>query len=352
MKLSREQPTTVPSTDVEGPERPAELSGTGTESAAPDGPLRERLEILEPILMDFGDALGGDPADLGDLPFTEGAADRLPASLFVAHDRTMLDLVAEWLDAGHHVGITSEAGSGKSALRANVERELGGREEYVVASVDLASATERRVHERLLRACRTRGYEVDPDDYWEVADGIPWTTEGTRRAVVDVVEQAAADDRTVYLVADGFEDVTDATFETLRAVADAGVRLFVLGRPEGRFRRNELAADLAAEMQVLDGFEGFDERDVAEYCARSLARFRGESFDGTPSGLFSGDAISSVAERAGGNPRRVRLACLDLFTRAAHAWHHSEAGIDEVTVTTGLLDHDLGFETETAPFGD
>jgi hypothetical protein len=328
------------------------LSGTGAESEARDGPLRERLEILEPILMAFGDALGGDPNDLGDLPFTEGGAERLPASLFVAHDRTMLDLVTEWIGDGHHVGITSGAGTGKSALRANVERELRGHEEFVAASVDLASATERRVHERLLRACGNRGYEIDPEDYWEVADGIPWTTEGTRRAVADVTEQAAADGRTVYLLADGFEAAAEDLSVTLRALADAGVRLFVLGRPEGRFRRNELAADLADGMEVLDGFEGFDERDAAEYCARSLARFRGETFDGTPSGLFSGDAIADLVERADGNPRRVRLACLDLFTRAAHAWHHSEAGIDEVTITTGLLDHDLGFETETPPLGD
>jgi len=350
--LSREQPTTVPSADVEGPARPTELSGATTASEAPGGPFRERMEVLEPILMGFGDALGGDPDGLDDLPFTEGIESRLPASLFVAHDRTVLDLVTEWLEGRRHVGITSAPGSGKSALRANVERELRSRKGYVVASVDLATATERGVHERLIRACGRHGYGIDPDEYWEVADGVPWTTDGTRRAVADVVGSATADDRTVYLLVDGFEGVTDGLFETLCTVADAGVRLVVLGRPESRFRRNELADALSDGMAVLDGFEGFDERDVAEYCARSVARFRGETVDGTPSGLFSGDAITHVVERTDGNPRRVRLACLDLFTRAAHAWHHSEADIDEVTITAGLVEHDLGFETETPPLGD
>lgn len=303
--------------------------------------------MLEPVLMDFGDALGGDPDGLEDVPFTEGTAERLPASLFVAHDRTALELATEWLGDGVHVGITSDAGSGKSAFRANVERELRPHGDYVAASVDLATATERRIHERLVRACQRRGYEVDPDDYWEVADGIPWTMDGIRQAVADVVDQATADGRTVYLLVDSFEHATDAHFDALRAVADAGVRLFVLGRSESRFRRNELAGDLGGEMKVLDGFEGFDERDVAEYCARSMARFRGEEFDGNPSGLFSGDAISFVAEQTGGNPRAVRLACLDLFTRAAYAWHRSDADIDRVTITSELMEQELDFEEET-----
>jgi hypothetical protein len=156
----------------------------------------------------------------------------------------------------------------------------------------------------------------------------------------------------VYLLVDGFEAGSETHRETLRAVADAGVRLFVLGRSESRFERNELAADLDGEMKVLDGFEGFDERNVAEYCARSMARFRGEEFDGTPSGLFSGDAIGYVAERTGGNPRAVRLACLDLFTRAAYAWRQSDADIGEVTITSALAERDLNFEVGTATAGE
>jgi hypothetical protein len=344
VNVSREQSTSVSSTDGTGDiDRPTGLGATAGEERS----FEERLEVLEPVLMAFGDALGGDPGGLDDFPFTEGTAERLPASLFVAHDRTALELVTEWLGGGFHVGITSDAGSGKSALRANVERELRPHGDYVAASVDLATATERRIRERLVRACQRRGYEIDPDDYWEVADGIPWTTDGVERAVADVVDQATTDGRTVYLLADGFEHVTDAQLDTLRQVADAGVRLFVLGRSESRFRRNELAGDLGGEMKVLDGFEGFDERDVAEYCARSMARFRGEEFDGSPSGLFSGDAISFVTEQTGGNPRAVRLACLDLFTRAAYAWHQSDADIDQVTITSGLMEQELDFEEES-----
>lgn len=345
--MSHERATPVPSSDGTGGNgRTVEASVVTAESAAQHEALRERLEILEPVLMAFGDALGGDPGGLADMPFTENTAERLPASLFVAHDRTMLELVTEWLGGGFHVGITSDAGSGKSALRANVERELRPHGDFVVASVDLGAATERRVYERILRACQASGYEVDPDDYWEVADGIPWTMDGTRRAVADVTEQATADGRTVYLLVDGFEDGADAHRDSLRAVADADVRLFVLGRSESRFTRNELAGDLGGEMKVLDGFEGFDERNVAEYCARSMARFRGEEFDGTPSGLFSGDAISYIAERTDGNPRAVRLACLDLFTRAAYAWRQSDAEIGEVTITSALAERVLDFEEE------
>jgi type II secretory pathway predicted ATPase ExeA len=266
----------------------------------------------------------------------------MPPELYVQHDDAMLNQVTSWLLEGQHIAVTSPHGTGKSALREIVERDLGDREDFAVAALDNpASTTERGVYERVLRAAARAGYEIDPDDYWQVKDGIPWSTQETEQAVAEVATQARGDDTTLLLVVDECEDLDPELAGPLQTAADAGVRLLLLGTPDARAHLETVRETLDARLRYYDGIDPFDAEAVAEYVGRSLAAFRGEAYDGASAGLFSGDAIRFVLEESGGNPRQVRMACLDLFTRAAFLWQQVDVDIERVTVTSALADRDL-----------
>lgn len=313
------------------------------------GPLASRLADIRPILLAFARALGGDPDDLSDLPFTETAGtDAMPEPLYVRHDEAMLQWVVDRLVAREHVGLCSDPGTGKTTLVRILERELGTRDDFVVASVDdPETVTPRGVAERVLRAASAEGYTVNPESYWQVDDGVPWNEAEIGRAVWEVTADATADDTRVLLVVDECENLSPALREQLRTVADAGVRLFMLGTPAARPAFEELDESLAAPLNVYDGIDTFDAEDVAEYTARSLASLRDEEYDRTPSGLFSGDTIHHVAGETGGNPRAVRVSCLDLFTRAAFVWHDLDVDAERVTITPELTDQDLPLANPT-----
>jgi hypothetical protein len=249
----------------------------------------------------------------------------------------------------------------------------------VVASVDNPErVTPRGVAERVLRAANASGYAVDAERYWQVDDGVPWSDDEIGRAVWEVTGDATADGTRLLLVVDECETLspavrgqlilsdrnfhnrrvsrTDLATEfrperptgvhvllsgSIRTVADAGVRLFLLGTPAARPTFESLDETLAAPLNPYDGIDTFDAEDVAEYTARSLVFLRGEPFDRTPSGLFSGATIHHVAGETGGNPRAVRHACLDLFTRAAFVWHDLDVDVERVTITPELADQEL-----------
>jgi hypothetical protein len=315
----------------------------GSEAAPSTGPLSERLDRIEPLLLEFGTALGGEPESRADLPFTEVAGtDEMPPELYVRHDDAMLNQVTSWLLEDQHIGLASPHGTGKSALREVVERDLGDRADFVVATLDNpAHTTERGVYERVLRAAADAGYEIDPDDYWQLKDGVPWSTQETETAVREVTGQARADDTTLLLVVDECEDLDPDLTTPLQTAADAGVRLFLLGTPAARTHLQSVRETLDARLHYYDGIDPFDADAVAEYVGRSLAAFRGEAYDPSSVDLFSGDAIRFVLEETGGNPRQVRMACLDLFTRAAFLWDRVGVDIERVTITSALADREL-----------
>lgn len=310
---------------------------------AVSGPLAGRLADIRPICMAFARALGGDPDDLSDLPFTSvPGAGAMPEPLYVRHDEAMLDWVVQRLVEREHVGLSSDPGTGKTTLREILKRELGARDDFVVASVDdPGSVTPRGLAERILRAANAEGYAIDPENYWQVDDGVPWNEDEIGRAVWEVTAAATAEETRVLLVVDECEHLSPALREQLRSVADAGVRLFLLGTPAARPAFGSLDDALAAPLNSYDGIDTFDAEDVAEYTSRSLAFLRGEEYERTPSGLFSGATIHHVAGETGGNPRAVRRTCLDLFTRAAFVWHDLGVDVERVTITPELTDQDL-----------
>jgi len=324
----------------------AEPADSAARASLPDGDLGDRIDLIRPLLLSFGSALGGDPETVLDLPFI--GRDRTPESLYVRHAESLLDRVTEWLGEGCHGFVYSEPGTGKTALRSVVERDVARHDGYVLASLPtLRSVSERGVYERVIRAVGEAGYAVDPDNYWRVDDGIPWQTDEVAAAVADVVEQTSADGTQVVLVVDELEAGDERLAATLGDVADAGAVLFMLGRPEAREVATEIPLLIPSE--AYESIPRFDVRDVAEYAAREMAAFRGESFDGSPSGLFSGDAIEYLVDATRGHPREVRRICLDLFTRAALVWDDVDTDIERVTITSALADRDFQLADAVAP---
>ncbi|WP_136688987.1 ATP-binding protein [Halorhabdus amylolytica] len=311
-----------------------------------EGVVLDQLDAVEERLLAFGRAMGGDPEDVEDLPFTEEAGrDGMPEPLYVRHDRMLLNQVTSWLLQRQHIGLVSEYGTGKTAFREILKRDLGRREDFAVAHVDNPrETTPRGLYEKVLRAAGDAGYEIDPENYWQIRDGIPWATAETKQAVKEVAEAAREEDVTLLLLVDEIEDLPEELLTAIQIAGDAGVRLFLSGTPEGKERLGDAKATLDSRLRYYEGIEPFGVEDVAEYVARSLAFFRGEEYDGKSPDLFESSAIADVHERTGGNPRDVRLECRELFTRAAFVWYRTGQDVDRIRITPELRHRRFGMD--------
>ncbi len=312
-----------------------------------DGVLLDQLEAVEQRLLSFGEALGGPAEDVTDLPFTEEAGlDHMPEPLYVRHDTEMLNQVTSWLLQDQHIGLVSPYGSGKSAFREIVLRDLGKHDRFVVTHLDNpGETTARKLYETILVAGYSAGYSVDFGRYSQVRNGIPWATADAKQAVREMVRRVREDDRTLLLVVDEIEVLDAELLSPLQVAGDAGVRLFLSGTPEGKRRVAEIRGTLDSRLRYYEGIDPFSPNDVAEYIARSLAYFRGEEYDGQPPDLFTKAAIEDIHERTEGNPREVRIECRELFTRAAFVWYRTGQDIDRIQITPELRHRRFGMST-------
>jgi len=308
-----------------------------------EGLLSSRMAEVESILVSFGQALGGDVASMADLPFTEeSGTDEMPEPLYVRHDEEMLNQITSWLLQEQHIGLISPYGTGKTALREIAARDLGARDDFIVTSIENPNATtERGLYEAILEAARDEGYEIDEDDYWQVRNGIPWVTAETRQAVGEVAQKARADGVTLLLIIDEIEDFPAELLAPLQTAGDLGVRLSLTGTPAGKERLQEFRETLDSRVRYYENIEPFSPIDVAEYVARSFAYMRDEPYEGQKPPLFTGDAIQFIHEQTGGNPRAVRLECMDMFARAAFIWHRSGRPVERIHITPALRHRDL-----------
>ena len=311
-----------------------------------EGIISSRLTEVEPALLSFGRALGGDPESLSDLPFTEEAnTDRMPEPLYVRHDGEMLTQITSWLLQGQHIGLISKYGTGKTALREIATRDLGRRDDFVVSALENPNATtERGLYEGILKDAYAAGYQIDRSNYWQVRNGIPWATAETREAVAEVAAAAREDGVTILLVVDEIEDLPTELLSPLQTAGDFGVRLFLTGTPEGKQRLVEFRDTLDSRLRYYVGIDPFSPSDVAEYIARSVAYFRDEPYEGQDPPLFTAEAIMDIHERTDGNPRQVRLECMDLFARAAFVWHRAGADIERINITPALRDRSIAMD--------
>jgi len=321
----------------------ADERGTGDS----DGVILDQLEVVERRLLGFARALGGQVEDVSELPFTEEAAqDSMPSSLYVRHDEVLLNQVTSWLLQDQHIGLVSPYGTGKTAFREVALRDLGAHEDFVVAHLENPrDTTPRQLYGEILEAAYGAGYELDTAQFTQARDGIPWATDEARQAVGIMAEAIRADDRRPMLIVDEIEVLPEELLSPLQTAGDVGVRLFLLGTPEGKDRIANLRGTLDSRLRYYEGIEPFDADAVEEYVARSLAYMRGERFEGQGQDLFTRGAIKDVAERSEGNARQVRIECRELFTRAAFVWDRTGQSIDRVQVTPELRHRRFGMDT-------
>jgi type II secretory pathway predicted ATPase ExeA len=255
----------------------------------------------------------------------------------------MLNQVTGWLLQEQHIGLVSHYGTGKTAFREIVRRDLGEHDDFVVAILDNPrETTPRKLYATILQRAEEAGYEFEARDYWQTRDGIPWATEDAKAAAREVVADLRADGKTLLLLVDEIEVLPADILSTLQVAGDMGVRLFLMGTPEGKERVANLRGTLDSRLRYYEGIEPFDAADVAEYVARSLAYFRDESYEGESPDLFTAAAIRDIAERTEGIPREVRIECRELFTRAAFVWYRSGQEIERVQVTPDLRHRRFG----------
>lgn len=313
---------------------------------ADEGVILDQLDVVEDRLLAFGRALGADVDDVGDLPFTEEAGrDSIPEPLYVRNDRELLNQVSSWLLQGQHVGLVSPYGTGKTTLREIVRRDLGNRDDFVVSMLENPQkTTPRALYETVLEGARDVGYEIDPSGYWQVKNGIPWSTDETKQALREVAEMARNDGSKLLLLVDEIEDVPEKLLTAMQVAGDTGVRLFVAGTPAGKQRLEDIRATLDSRLRYYDGIDPFAPEDVAEYMARSLAYFRDNTYDGEGPDMFTPGAILDVHERTDGNPRDVRLECRELFTRAAFVWFRSGQDAERIRITPELREQRFGMD--------
>lgn len=309
-----------------------------------EGILLDQLEEVEGRLLAFGEGLGGDPADVTDLPFTEEAGlDHMPEPLYVRHDTAMLNQVTSWLLQDAHIGLVSPYGTGKSAFREIVLRDLAKHDDFVVTHLDNPrETTARSLYQTILEAAYSAGYSVNPGHYSQVRNGVPWATAEAKQAVHEVVGRVREDGKTLLLVVDEIEVLTADLLSPLQVAGDAGVRLFMTGTPEGKRRVAEIRGTLDSRLRYYEHIEPFSPDDIAEYVARSLAYFRDEPYTGQAPDLFTREAIEDIHERTEGNPREVRIECRELFTRAAFVWYRTGQDLDRIQVTPELWHRRFG----------
>ncbi|QIO24305.1 ATP-binding protein [Haloarcula sp. JP-L23] len=309
-----------------------------------EGVLLDQLREVEQRLLAFGEALGGDPEDVTDLPFTEEAGlDHMPEPLYVRHDTAMLNQVTSWLLQDQHIGLVSPYGTGKSAFREIVLRDLSKHDDFVVTHLDNPrETTARALYQTVLEAAYAAGFSIDFGHYSQVRNGIPWATAEAKTAVREIVKRVREHGKTLLLVVDEIEVLKADLLSPLQVAGDAGVRLFLTGTPEGKRRVAEIRGTLDSRLRYYEGIEPFSPDDVAEYVARSLAYFRGEPYDGESPDLFTQAAIADIHERTEGVPREVRIECRELFTRAAFVWYRTGQDVDRIQVTPELRHRRFG----------
>jgi Cdc6-like AAA superfamily ATPase len=321
----------------------AEERGTGESK----GVIADQLEIVEERLLSFARALGGDVDEVADLPFTEEAAqDEMPSALYVRHDEILLNQVTSWLLQDQHIGLVSPYGTGKTAFREVALRDLRAHEDFVVAHVENPrDTTPRQLYGEVLRAAYDTGFELDTEQFTQARDGIPWATDEARQAVRIMAEEIRAEGKRPILIVDEIEVLPEELLSPLQTAGDAGVRLFLLGTPEGKERVANLRGTLDSRLRYYEGIEHFDADAVEEYVERSMAYVRGEVYEGQGQDLFTQEAIEDVAQRSEGNAREVRIECRELFTRAAFVWDKTGQSIDRIQVTPQLRHRRFGMDS-------
>lgn len=289
------------------------------------GVISDHMEKVEPALLQYGEFLGGDIDSLDDLPFSEEAdKDGMPEPLYVRHDKAVVHDTAVSLLNGHHLGLISPYGTGKTALREIFLRDIGEDKEGFITTFleNPGDTTSRQLYVTVLKKALDQGYKIDTSRYEQIRNGVPWKTDEAKKALRRIVNKAEDNNEKLILIIDEIEDFPKDLMPALQTIGDIGVRLFIMGTPEGKERLKKIRDTLDSRIKWYDNrISPFSQDDINEYIGRSMAYFRGEEYnDDYPIDPFTDETIEKIYEKTNGNPRDVRLECADALAKGAIAW--------------------------------
>ena len=300
----------------------------------------------------------------------QSETDQMPEALYVQHDLEIISKIAGKLGETS-IGFTSPTGSGKTALREILLREVGGRDRYVMTHIGGGkSKTKRGLMVEMLEAVLQEGYEYDTAAHDQVRDGVPWETSGVVDALSEItrsIRSSAGGRKELVLIVDQIELYDARQLEALQVLIDAGVRLLLMGVPRGEPNVRETNPELHSRVYWLDReIKPFQPGHTAEYISRSLTYasrdsgpYPGPTFstDDTTAdeaddqyasfeafveaaalGPFTADAVEAITEQTGGNPRLVKEVCRDALEEAARTWRRTDQEAAAVQIDAALID--------------
>jgi len=302
--------------------------------------------------------------------------DQMPQPLYVHHDLELVNLIVNELGEDS-VGFTSPVGTGKTALREILLREIGSQDQFIMTHLEGESLTKRQLMARVFETILEEGYEYDRSNYGQITDGIPWSTTDLIQALSEVTTKVRASSggrKQFVVIVDQIERYDERQLQGLQSLIDKGVDLLMMGVPRGEQKvRKELPA-LHSRVYWLDRpIKSFAPGHTAEYVARSLSYYADggpyegpefrtdEAFADGPGtftsfdsfvqtatlGPFTPDTIQEITERTGGNPRLVKEVCRHALVEAARTWATGDEEATAVEIDTELV-ADLPIEQQAA----
>jgi len=278
-------------------------------------------------------ATGADPGvDIPTAPFFERAeVNQVPEEMYVRHDMELIQEAAKRASSGMNVGLLSPYGTGKTTFREIFLREFGNRDDWVIAHLENPrDYTPRQLYGLVIQIAGEAGYTVDPTNYEQVRNGVPWSTTDAEQAVKEVSQKAEADQTTLALLVDEMEYMPEKLYTPLKEIGDARVSLLLVGRPQVREQLREEWSAFDSRVDFLSrGIKPFEPQHIEEYAARGLAFIADDEYDpdahqfadlGDRQDLFTAGAIEAISERTEGNQRLVQKVLANVYQDAAEEW--------------------------------
>jgi hypothetical protein len=339
----------------------ADAEQGGKRRLCPDGGqdqplLAQEMERLDDATLAFARALGApDDVEESALPFRDDPDQEASEATYVLHDDEIVREVLHGLQGDDPMAIFSPYGSGKTALRRLLVRDIGSLSDYIITDLsDGSEYTQRGLYVLMLTAIladENIDYELDLGAY----DGGVRTAIGPDGNEYEVPHPTAACGKGLsnltkrlkkeagirpVLVVDQIEQMAPTDFARVKEVADRGVELVFLGSDDGRERIDnapgELSGGLADRITTVGRpIKPFEPEHITEYIARSLGVLRGEPYgakhfqpgeenadpwDEPGMEAFAPGAVEEIHSVTDGHPRSVRKACNRVFTAAAEEW--------------------------------
>lgn len=274
--------------------RPAAATGTAVSGPPLAGSLPVSTEVLQPVRPSHRELQGWyRHFGLVEEPFSLTPD---PAFLFLSdsHAEALAGLKLSLLERRGLCVMTGEVGTGKTTLLYSLFSTVGS--EIETAYVHNPTLAFDQLLETILRDLNV-------------------TPESTRRvdllnALNEFLTASATKSKTVALVIDEAQNLSNESFEFLRLLLNFEtydsklLQIFLVGQPElGERLRSHSLRQIADRIAVRCRVDALTRADCREYVRHRLESARGRD------DLFTGRALSLVARKSKGIPRRINVLC-------------------------------------------